>query len=202
MLRILDIASKDLLQLIRDRMIFLFLLIMPVVFTFLFGYAFGGFDRSSDPRLPLGFLDQDQSRISKALHDLLSKSDVVRLVDFSPGDEALMRAQVSDEKLAAGLILPIGYAKSIVREKAPRLELIADTGLPAGTSAESEVLSALLRLDSAIRAALILEQTAGEQIPFTFAFQQVLDGWQDPPIRIIETTSTVVPSSLPTPPPG
>ena len=46
MRRILDIAAKDLLQLLRDRKTFLFLLIMPILFTFLFGYAFGGFSKA------------------------------------------------------------------------------------------------------------------------------------------------------------
>ena len=35
MTRILDITFKDLLQLLRDFKTFLFLLIMPIVFTFL-----------------------------------------------------------------------------------------------------------------------------------------------------------------------
>ena len=43
MIRILDIALKDLLQLARDVKTFIFLVFMPVVFTLLFGFAFGGF---------------------------------------------------------------------------------------------------------------------------------------------------------------
>jgi hypothetical protein len=39
----LSITFKDLLQLTRDFKTFMFLLIMPVAFTLLFGYAFGGF---------------------------------------------------------------------------------------------------------------------------------------------------------------
>ena len=42
MKRILDITAKDLRQIIRNRMTFLFLLIMPALFTILFGLAFGG----------------------------------------------------------------------------------------------------------------------------------------------------------------
>ena len=43
MIRIFDIALKDLLRASRDFKTFMFLLIMPIVFTLLFGYAFGGF---------------------------------------------------------------------------------------------------------------------------------------------------------------
>ncbi len=68
MRRILDIAGKDLLQLLRDRKTFLFLLIMPILFTFLFGFAFGGFSKGVDPRLPVGYIDEDDTWLSRDLH--------------------------------------------------------------------------------------------------------------------------------------
>jgi len=78
MIRIFDIASKDLLQLLRDRKIFIFLLIMPIAFTLLFGFASGTFSRGgTDPRLPVGFLDEDHSRLSR--QDLLASPQVIRL---------------------------------------------------------------------------------------------------------------------------
>jgi hypothetical protein len=62
MIRIFDIALKDLLQLSRDFKTFMFLLIMPILFTFLFGYAFGGFGgNESDSRLPVGYISQDDN---------------------------------------------------------------------------------------------------------------------------------------------
>jgi hypothetical protein len=49
MIRIFDLAVKDLLQILRNRMTFLFLLIMPIAFTLLFGLAFGGSGSTSYP---------------------------------------------------------------------------------------------------------------------------------------------------------
>ena len=40
--RIFDITLKDLTQILRDRKTFMFLLLMPIAFTLLFGLAFGG----------------------------------------------------------------------------------------------------------------------------------------------------------------
>jgi len=40
-IRILDIAQNDLRQLLRDRNTFIFLLAMPIIFTVMFGFAFG-----------------------------------------------------------------------------------------------------------------------------------------------------------------
>ena len=45
--RIFDITLKDLMQILRNRMTFLFLLIMPIAFTLLFGLAFGGSGQTS-----------------------------------------------------------------------------------------------------------------------------------------------------------
>ncbi len=50
--RILDITFKDLMQLARDVKTFMFLLIMPILFTFLFGYAFGGFSGGNSELTP------------------------------------------------------------------------------------------------------------------------------------------------------
>ena len=156
MRRILDITAKDLLQLLRDRNTFLFLLIMPVVFTVLFGYAFGGFSRASDPRLPVGYLDQDGSAISQQLHDLLAASEVIQLEDSSWLTPADLEAGVAGEDLVAALIVPSGYGRSLQHGKPARLILIGDTSTPAGTSVESEALTAAIRLESAVRTALIL----------------------------------------------
>ncbi len=88
MLRVFDIAFKDLQQLMRDRTTFLFLLIMPILFTLLFGYANGAFRGSlNDPRLPVGFLDQDSTWLSRSLHDQLATSEVLRLQSSLWGSE-------------------------------------------------------------------------------------------------------------------
>jgi ABC-2 type transport system permease protein len=130
MIRILDITLKDLLQLMRDRKIFLFLLIMPIAFTFLFGFAFGGFGGGvSDARLPVGFLDEDQSWVSQSLYELLSNSEVIRLEISGRLNPVELEGLVADEKLAAAIIVPNGYGRDLLRDKSPRLVLIADTGL-------------------------------------------------------------------------
>jgi ABC-2 type transport system permease protein len=193
LIRIFDIATKDLLQLIRDFKIFMFLLIMPIVFTFLFGYAFGGFSSGpADARLPVGYLDRDESWISESLYALLSKSQVFRLEMVAGRNRAELESLVADEKLAGAIIVPNGYGQDILHEKPAKLILIADTGLPAGQSVESETLSAAVRLDTAVRTAIVLEEVIGERIPFDYAYQQALEAWDEPPIEVEETTSSAI----------
>ncbi len=193
MIRILDITLNDLLQLIRDRKIFLFLLIMPIAFTFLFGFAFGGFGGgSSDSRLPVGYLDEDQSWVSESFYDIFSKSEIIRLEMSGRLSPMELDNLVADEKLAAAIIIPRDYGRDILRDKSPKLILIADTGLPAGRSVESEALTAVIHLDSAIRTALVMEQTIGEKIQFDYMYEKALKAWEDPPIQVREITSTVI----------
>src|SRR5512136_1960386 len=122
-MRILDIAQKDLLQFMRDRKTFLFLLIMPVAFTLLFGYAFGGFGGSSDARLPVGYLDQDGSRLSRKLHDLLAASKVIRLDENPARSVSDLEQLIVQDKLAAAIIVPAGYGKTDLTGKHARLTL-------------------------------------------------------------------------------
>ncbi len=118
MIRILDIAFKDLLQLSRDFKTFMFLLIMPILFTFLFGFAFGGFGGgSSDSRLPVGYLSQDHHWVTDSLHELLARSEVIRLDEDKLRSASDLEQLVADGDLAAAIIVPDGYGRALLKEK-------------------------------------------------------------------------------------
>lgn len=195
MVRIFDIALKDLQQLLRDRKTFLFLLIMPILFTLLFGFAFGAFSHSlNDPRLPVGFLDQDGTWLSRSLYDQLAASDVIRLQPGLWVAQIDLENLVSSGKLAAAIIVPSRYSHAILRGEAARLILIGDTGTAAGRSVESEALTSVIHVQSAVHTALIMEQFARDQAPFDFTFAKALSAWKNPPISIVETTSSAIPA--------
>ena len=190
MIRIFDITLKDLTQLLRDVKTFMFLLIMPIVFTFLMGFASGGFSSGeSDSRLPVGYLSQDDHWVTKSLHDLFDQSEVIRLDENIFNSASDLEKQVADGDLAAAIVVPKGYGRAVLKDKSARLIVIADTSTPAWTTIEAELLSLASRLDSAVRTATILEQTNVEGIPFDYAFEQSLSAWNDPPIAIEEMTS-------------
>jgi len=190
MIRILDIAFKDLLQLSRDFKTFMFLLIMPILFTFLFGYAFGGFGgNDSDSRLPVGYISQDDNWITDELHDLLADSEVIRLEEntlLTPSD---LEKLVADGDLAAAIIVPDGYGKAVLKNKTVRLIVFADTGAQAWTTIEAELLTVASRVDGAVRTATIMEEMELEGVPFDYAFDQTISAWDEPPISINETSS-------------
>ncbi len=193
MLRILDITLKDLLQLRRDFKTFLFLIIMPIIFTLLFGFAFGAFSNSpSTSRLPVGYLDQDDSRVSRNLRDLLTASDVLSLDENSARSPNDLDRLVADKKLAAAIIVPHGYGKAMLKDKTCCLTVIADTSTSIWTTVQAELLARLSRLDSALRTATILEEIDSARMPFNYDLKQSLSAWDEPPIQVVEITSPAV----------
>ena len=192
MIRIVDITLKDLLQLSRDFKTFMFLIIMPVIFTLLIGYASGAFSGLTDSRLPVGYLDEDGSWVSRALYGLLANSEVIRLEEYGTLTPAELDKWVADKKIAAALIVPPGYGRATLNNKTMRLSLIAETNTSAWTTIQAEELADATRLDSAVHTATIIEELAGKQAPFNYAFKQSLSAWDDPPITVLETTSSAI----------
>lgn len=162
-MRILDIAWKDLIEVLRDRKSALFLVLMPVLFTLFFGFAFATTD--ADPRLPVGVLDQDKGALGSALVQMLSGSDAVRLVALGDGDAARLDILVRDDKVSAALVVPAGYtARTLAGETIP-MSLIAPAS-STGQVAETAIGSAVKRLLGAVEAARLATQAREQQQPF------------------------------------
>jgi hypothetical protein len=173
MTRIIDIALKDLMQLSRDFRTFIFLLIMPIAFTFLFGFAFGGFGGGdSDSRLPVGYISQDDHWVTNSLHDLLDKSEVIRLDENVFHSTSDLEKLVADGDLAAAIIVPDEYGRAFLKDKDARLIVIAVTGTQTWTTVAAELLAITSKLDSAIRTATIIDQIDSERMPFDYAFEK------------------------------
>jgi len=190
MKHILDITFKDLLELTRNRMTFLFFLIMPIVFTLLFGFAFSGVGKApEDPRLPVGFINQDGGQLSQELTTLLEGSTVFRLVENPKATPTDLEKQVADEDLAAAILIPAGYSDAALSGTPVQLSIIVDASTLSGMTIQSDILAAVNRLMNAIRIAQIVSNVSGDPSVFNSAVTETLTSWKNPPIRVADTTS-------------
>ena len=182
MLPILDLASKDLLQMLRDRKTFLFLLLMPVAFTLLFGFVFSGAAQAdTDARLPVGLLNQDQAApLSLELESLLSSSNVICLETYV--DVTALEESISDQSLAAAIIIPVGYGDSLQTNLPLKLTVITNPATPAGLSAQTEIGVAASRLNRAIHTAQVIASQG--HVSFEAALHDALVAWQNPPVHL------------------
>jgi ABC-2 type transport system permease protein len=189
MLRILDIASKDLLQIIRNRLTFLFLLIMPIGFTLLFGVAFGGLGGKADARLPVGYLNQDGGQISQQLEDLLKASTVIRIDEKDQRNITELEKLVADEKLAAALVIPVDYSESVRTGTPLKLIFITDPANSSSQTIQTAILTASSHLMNAADTARTVVQAKNDFQAFDPAFNAAVLAWQQPPITTLVTTS-------------
>jgi ABC-2 type transport system permease protein len=191
-MRIIDLAVKDLSQIVRDWKAAAFLVIMPVAFTLLFGFVFSGTGEEQDPRLPLGILDQDGGSLSGHLLALLESSDAVRSVPLQDEDLAGVQDQVRDGDLAAVLIIPAGYSEQVLllAVDTTRPTLIVDEASSAGHAAQTAAQAAMARLLASVQAARLSAQalevqggTADRQF-LEAALARAVESWRDPPLTI------------------
>ncbi len=189
-MRTLDIAFKDILQIVRDRRSLLFLLLMPLIFTVFMGYAYQRGATAEDTRPSVGLLNQDPNGLlSTRLEGLLSNSDAVRLVALTADQAANPSEAVRSGKMAAVLTVPAGFSQGTLDGQKVRLTLVVDEASQDGQAARQAVRVATVRLLSAAEAARLSDKAltengiaaAGVNSPaFAGAIDETLQGWQSP----------------------
>jgi ABC-2 type transport system permease protein len=206
-MRMLDLTLKDINQLVRDWKAATFLVVMPIVFTVFMGFMFGGLGGGeSDPRLPIGVLDQDGSAVSIHLLTLLGSSDAVRVVDTGSDNVNVLEKKVRDGDLAAVVIVPAGYGEQVLVGADPasapgqpqglllRLSVIVDENSTGGMTAQNGVQAAVTRLMGAAEAARLSAQAFEAQEGFADeaarrqfveeALGRAVEAWGDSPFTI------------------
>jgi ABC-2 type transport system permease protein len=203
-MRIIDLTLKDIKQLLRDWRPALFLLIMPIGFTLMLGFLFGGFNPGGevDPRLPVGFLDQDDGSYSPYLIALLEDSEVIRLVIDEDASLDRLRKQMGDGDLAGVVVIPEGYGDGLLSGELVKIQVIVEPEAISGTTVQNSVLVAANRLSSAVLAARLsveayehLEAFSAEtdrQEYFDSALEKSLAAWENPPIQTKNTQTGAV----------
>jgi len=182
-MRLFDIILKDITQILREKQSLLFLVAMPILFTFFMGFAYQSGENgaeSADQRLALGWVNNDpDGLLAQQLFDRLAQSDAVRLVELAPGtvDEALQQGDI-----AGALVVPVDFSRLAAAGSLSQLELVAD---PAST--QSQTLFQALRgpVTQLMSAAEIARQSAemlgkpGDAGEFSQAFLAASQAWAE-----------------------
>jgi ABC-2 type transport system permease protein len=188
---------NDLRQLVRNWMTPVFLVAMPIGFTLFFGLIFSGTGGGEDPRLPVGFVDQDGGSIlSTHLFDLLDASSAIRPVT---SDEAIARVEkkVGDEDLAAAVIVPVGYSEQVLAGEDVALTVIVNGGTATGSAAKGAIQTAVTRLRGAVETAhlsaeaLEAQDKSADESFLVSALDKAIEAWREPPLTVVATQSGV-----------
>jgi len=168
-MRILDLALKDLSQMLRDKRSLLFIVAMPIVFTLFMGFAYRGgsqSDEETDNRIPLALVDpQPESRLNKMLFTRLDSSDSIKILPMNE-DEAMDAFRKGE--VAGVLVIPDGFSGQVEAGKDAQLNLIAEAASSAGQSIYQLLRVPISQLMSAVEIARIsadLQSTPDEYVP-------------------------------------
>lgn len=188
-MRIIDLALKDLSQVFRDKRSLMFLVAMPIIFTFFMGFAYkSGKDNDADRdlRIPLGWVNNDPGGyVSGQLFEMLSASDAVKLVELAPDavDESVRKGEV-----AGALIVPAGYSVQVSAgdDTSPQgdkqLTLVADTNSAQGQSLFQLVRTSVTKVMSAVEIARLSAETVGkpnDASELTESFASASQAWSE-----------------------
>ncbi len=201
MRRIIDIALKDISQILRDPKVVAMLVLMPIVFTAFFGLIFGGGAGDADARLPVGVLNQDAGTMGTTLLELMQASGAVRPAARDDLSVEQGSDQVRDAKLAAAVIIPQHFTPDTWGGRMPKLTLIVDENSTAGMTASNAVYTAANRLFAAVASAgfsakayeatRTFESGAARQSYLGEGLAIAADAWQDPPFTLkVEMATT------------
>lgn len=128
MFRILALARKEWLQMIRDPLTALVALILPPVMILLFGTAI----TLDLKQIPFAILDQDNSSRSRELRERLSASGYFQEIQRVTHPKEL--DQLMDQgRIRTGLWIPLGWEKSLLEGKPSPIFVLLD-GSDANTA--------------------------------------------------------------------
>lgn len=123
--RILTVAKKELLHIIRDPRTLVVMFLMPVVQLFLLGYA----ATTDVEHLRTVVLDADRSPQSRDLLDAYRTSNYFDIV-ATVSNERDMARMVDAGEVRAGLIIPAGYGADVTAGRTASVAFIIDGSDP------------------------------------------------------------------------
>lgn len=195
-MRLLDLALKDLAQMLRDRRALLFIVAMPIVFTLFMGFAYRGAGgaATADPRLTLAVVDPEpEARLNRMLVDRLTTAGTLTVLPLSE-DEA--RAAFQRGEAAGVLLIPAGFTAQAEAGTAPRLTLLAEAGSTQGQALYQLLRSPVSQLLSTVEIARLSADVAGDPSDFAPALDLAWSKWQtNAQLDLVRTEQAVPPAA-------
>jgi len=155
-MKFLSIAIKDLKELLRDRRGFIFILLFPILFMLVFGFAFGGMGQSNTP-YKLAIVNYDEPAILPASNESINFGDNltqlltdakyqnsdVHLFNITKMSESDADQLLKTRKIDAELIIPNNFSQSVVA--LINYTILSTTNpLAAGQSNSTNITSTLI----------------------------------------------------------
>lgn len=138
------VLVKEFIQLKRDRVSFIMIIMIPLMQLLLFGYAINTTPRN----LPTAVLLQERSDIGRSILAALNNTSYFKVTQL-PASEAELDQLLASGKVLFGVEIPANFERSLRRGEKPAMLVIADATDPVASG------SALGALNRVMQTALV-----------------------------------------------
>ncbi len=176
-MKILTLALKDLRQMLFDKNSALFLVAMPIVFTFFMGYAYrsGENGASEEQLIPLAWVQEEStSEFGQMLFDKLTTSGTFE-VSSMPMDDAHNALQRG--KVKGILVIPDDFDQQVIENGTPQITLVADSTSTTGQAIYQLLRTPITQLMSSIEIGEIAAESMDNMSTFNPAITLAWEKW-------------------------
>ncbi|AIS31318.1 ABC transporter permease [Methanobacterium formicicum] len=152
-MKFISIAKKDFRELTRDRRGLAMILLFPMFFMLVFGFAFGGMGQSNEPH-NLAVVNQDKgatmpltgeqvnfgNNLTKILEDSQYQDSEVHLFNVTTTTESEADEKIKQRDVDAELIIPENFSQSVVALITANLQQQSLTSASASTNVTSTLV--------------------------------------------------------------
>ncbi len=183
--RFVGIVKKEFIELLRDRLYFLFIFVIPVIVMFLLGYGL----ILDVKNLPLGFLDYDKSKLSREYIDSFVNSEYFKLYklvnNYKEAEELIKK-----RKIRALIVIPSDFSRKLYKWQNVQVQVLIDGTYPNRSQIIKGYVSAI---NSNFNMKLLQNyaETFGKEIKFPIEVE--MRAWYNP---ALESKNFIMPGEL------
>lgn len=152
--RLLAIARKEFLHILRDQRSLIIIFLLPLIMMVLYGYAIT-FDIR---QIRMALIDRDNTPTSRALLQCFTAGGLFRVV-AQPNDISQLEALMRRGKVHAALVIPRGFQRELHTKPSAAVELLID-------GANANTATIVLNYARMLMAKLAVESLPGLPLPF------------------------------------
>ncbi len=114
MKNVFHLIHKDFKRKWKNPVVILGFLLIPIIFTLIFGFVFGSSEEQTLPQVPVLAVDKDQSFLSQFLLTALSQGELKKLISLKVIEEDEGRRLLDKGKASALLIIPENFSEDVL----------------------------------------------------------------------------------------
>jgi ABC-2 type transport system permease protein len=134
------VLVKEFIQLKRDRVSFIMIIMIPLMQLLLFGYAI-----NTNPRnLPTAVLLQENSDLGRSILAALQNTKYFKISEF-PDTEAEVDRLLASGKILFAVEIPAGFERAVRRGERPAMLIVADGTDPVASGTALGALAQILQ---------------------------------------------------------